>query len=396
MYSEPLDVESRCPMPLPLLRLCLTWPLLLIVDQLSKIGYSPHPSELRRLYSENLALKAVNESLRKELHRARNKRAPMSLSTRLAQVYAYLLTRGNRLFQTKFLGSSPATVKTWTARLRHPFTKPKNPGGRPPVDALIVEWVLKIKRENPRFGAVKISKTLARMGIKVSKFTVARILKAHGLDPIDDNRPKLKKWMGTFKDEVWCMDFFFTHLRKGTEVAILLVSDTFTKEILEIRAFERYRFLDSFRVAGTLVEVFRKWKRHPLKLIHDRDPLFKGQVMRLLAVSEIKELKSPPRYPTMNCFAERALQSIKLEFLNHFRVESVEQLQWLLDEYRTWFNEYRAHEALDGMTPSEYAVGKRIADVTRIDDVRAKRLESVEFADGKLVGYRWVDDEQAA
>ncbi len=56
---------------MPLLRLCLTWPLLLLVDQLSRIGYSPHPSELRRLYSENLALKAVNESLRKELHRAR-------------------------------------------------------------------------------------------------------------------------------------------------------------------------------------------------------------------------------------------------------------------------------------------------------------------------------------
>ncbi len=64
----------------------------------------------------------------------------------MAQVYAYLLTRGNRLFQRKFL-------------------------------------------------AVKISKTLARMGIKVSKFTVARILKEHGVDPIDDYRPKWKKWM---------------------------------------------------------------------------------------------------------------------------------------------------------------------------------------------------------
>ncbi len=377
-----------------LFRLLIHWPLILLIDQLTKIGYSPHPSELRRLYSENLALKAVNESLRLELHKARNKRAPMSFQTRVSQIFAYLLTRGNKLFQDRFFGSSPSTIRKWATRFRHPFAKPKMPLGRPPVDEVIVEWVLRIKRENPRFGAPKISKTLARMGIRVSVYTVSKILKEHGLHPIDDRRSRWEKWAGTFKDEVWAMDFFFTHLRKGTEVAVLLVCDTFTKEILELRAFEGRRFLDSFRIAGSLVEVFRKWKRRPQKLVHDRDPLFKGQVMRLLAVSDIDELKSPPRYPNMNCYAERSVQSVKYELINHIRAETVEELQNFLDEYRTWFNEYRAHEALDGMTPSEFASGKRIADVTRIDDVRVKRLESVEFADGKLVGYRWVDGEE--
>ena len=137
---------------MPIFRLCLFWPLILLVDRLSKVGYSPHPSELRRLYSENLALKAVNESLRKELHKARNKRTPMSFPTRFFQVYAYLLTRENKLFQDKFLGSSPATVKKWGTRLRHPFAKSKNQGGRPVIDEIIVEWVLKIKRGNPRYG----------------------------------------------------------------------------------------------------------------------------------------------------------------------------------------------------------------------------------------------------
>lgn len=291
------------------LRFIIYWPLILLVDQLSRVGYSPHPSELRRLYSENLALKAVNETLRKELHKARNKRVPMSLSARLFQVYAYLLTRGNKLFQDKFLGSSLATIKKWTTRFRHPFAKPKKPVGRPPIDAVIVEWVLKIKRESPRFGSRKISKTLARMGIHVSPYSVAKILREHGLHPIDDHRSKWEKWAGTFKDEVWAMDFFFTHLRKGTEVAVLLVCDTFTKEILELRAYEGRKFLTSNWVAWRLIEVFREWGRRPLKLIHDRDPLFKAQVMRMLAVAEIKELKSPPMYPTMNGYASYCTSS---------------------------------------------------------------------------------------
>ncbi len=33
-------------------------------------------------------------------------------------------TRGNKLFQKKFLGSSPATVRVWATRFRHPF-RPK-------------------------------------------------------------------------------------------------------------------------------------------------------------------------------------------------------------------------------------------------------------------------------
>ncbi len=376
------------------LRFTIYWPLILLIDYLAKIGYSPHPSELRRLYSENLALKAVNESLRMELHKARSKRTPMSLRTRVSQVFAYLLTRGNMLFQKKFLGSSPSTIKTWATRFRHPFRKPKKKTGRPRVDAAIVELVLKIKKESPRFGAKKISQTLARMGIRVSAFSVDKILKEHGLHPIDDHRSRWEKWAGAFKDECWAIDFCFTHLRKGSEVAILLVCDTFTKEILELRAFEGRRHLDSFRVAGSLVEVFRRWKRRPQKLVHDRDPLFKGQVRRMLAVSEIKELKSPPRFPNMNSYAERKVRSVKYELLNHIRAETVEELQFLLDDYRTWFNEYRAHQSLDGMTPSEYAAGKRIADVIRIDDAHKMRLESVEFADGKLVGYRWVEDEE--
>jgi len=379
---------------LRLVQLLIHWPLLLAVDALTKIGNTQHPSELRRIYTENLALKAINESLRMELHKARNKRAPMSIRTRFFQVIAYLLTRGNKLFQDTYFGSDPATVKKWFNRFQHPFAKPKHRGGRPPIDEVIMRWVLQIKRDCPRFGAVKISNTLARMGINVSKFTVASILKKHGLDPIDDKRSVWEKWVGTFKDEAWAMDFFFTHLRKGTRVAIFLVCDTFTKEILALYAFERARFLDSFRVAGTLVEVFRTEKRRPQKLIHDRDPLFKGQVTRLCAVSDIKELKSPPHYPTMNCYAERSLQSVKREFLNHFRSETLEQLQHMLDEYRTWFNEYRTHEALDGMTPLDFAAGQRITDVVRIEDIRAKRLESIEFADGRLIGYRLGENRE--
>ncbi len=49
------------------LRILAYWPLILLIDKLSVLGESRNPSEFRRLYTENLALKACNEALRKEL-----------------------------------------------------------------------------------------------------------------------------------------------------------------------------------------------------------------------------------------------------------------------------------------------------------------------------------------
>ena len=84
-------------------RLLVHWPLLLAVDVLSKLGRTP---ELRRLYTENLTLKALNEVLRSELHRAQGKRKQLSRRSRVSQVFAYLLTRGTSCFRRRNLGKS--------------------------------------------------------------------------------------------------------------------------------------------------------------------------------------------------------------------------------------------------------------------------------------------------
>ncbi len=46
-------------------------------------------------------------------------------------------------------------------------------------------------------------------------------------------------------------------------------------------------------------------------LIHDRDPLFTGEFLGLLAASGVKSVKLPPRSPNLNAHAERFVRSIK-------------------------------------------------------------------------------------
>ena len=46
-------------------------------------------------------------------------------------------------------------------------------------------------------------------------------------------------------------------------------------------------------------------------LIHDRDPLFTAEFLRMLADLGVKSVKLPPRSPNLNAHAERFVRSIK-------------------------------------------------------------------------------------
>jgi transposase InsO family protein len=49
-------------------------------------------------------------------------------------------------------------------------------------------------------------------------------------------------------------------------------------------------------------------------LIHDRDPLFTAEFLKMIADAGVESVKLPPRSPNLNAHAERFVRSIK-EFL---------------------------------------------------------------------------------
>jgi hypothetical protein len=97
-----------------------------------------------------------------------------------------------------------------------------------------------------------------------------------------------------------------------------------------------------------------------------------------------------------NGVAERAIKSVRLELLNHVRVRDVEELQWYLDEFRAYYNEHRANQAMGGQTPAAFGRDSPSAEVISIDEVRRRRLVRRRFAHGLLNAYELVDDRAAA
>jgi transposase len=333
--------------------------LICLVDRLSRLPRSSCPPDAMRLYRENLALKVQLEALAADIARLRGKSARASLRTRAAQVWAYLVTRGNPPFQKHNLSASPRTIQRWATKFRRgPWRPPERQtqGGRPPAAAEGARLVLALKRDNPSWGQKRISQTLRRMGVRVSAPTVQKILEENGFGPPGGDRT-WEAYTSAAKEALWAVDFFVMRTLRGQLLQVMIVVDVCTRELLLLRAYDGWD-VDSTWTMRTLAWAMSETGRTPTAVMHDRAPQFAGQVSRQLA--------------------------------------TVEQLQWYLDEYRVYWNSARCHQGIDGQTPNERAINEPVADVLDLDELRRRKLVRRLFAHGLLNGYSLEPMSEAA
>ena len=78
----------------------------------------------------------------------------------------------------------PETLLRWHRRLvAGAWTSPHYQTGRPALDEDVVPLIIRLARENPRWGHQQIKGELQHLGIRVSVTTIRTMLRRHGLDP---------------------------------------------------------------------------------------------------------------------------------------------------------------------------------------------------------------------
>jgi transposase len=80
---------------------------------------------------------------------------------------------------------TPQTLLRWhreLVRRKWTYWRARTPG-RPPIDPEVVALVLRLARENPRWGCVRICGELRKLGIRISATTVRTLLRRGGLGP---------------------------------------------------------------------------------------------------------------------------------------------------------------------------------------------------------------------
>ena len=246
---------------------------------------------------------------------------------------------------------TPATLLRWHRRLvakRWTFTHQ----GRPPMRRDIRDLVLRVARDNPRWGYQRIVGELKGLGIPVSATTVRTWLRAAGLGP-----------SGTRRGITW-REFVRTHRHS------LLAVDFFTVETLWLQRLYVLFFIESgsrrVHLAGCTLHPGAPWviqcarqltwtlacRPEPVRfLIRDRDQQFTDQFDDVFRSDGIEIVRTPFRAPQANGVAERFVRTARSECLEWLLILNEEQLERVLEVFVTHYNEHRPHRALSLAPP---------------------------------------------
>jgi putative transposase len=226
------------------------------------------------------------------------------------------------------------------------------------------QLALKLERENA-WGYTRILGELKKLGVgKVSRATVANILKENGLDP--GPRRGAGSWDDFLKrhaQTLWACDFFSTKVWTMSglvDVFVLFFIHVGSRRVLLAGVSANPDRAWMVQQARNVAMRFDEEPVKPKYLLRDRDTKFVAEFDAVLESEGLEVVKVAVRAPNQNAVAERFVQSVKSEVLDHFIVCSEKHLRHLLSELLAHYPEERPHQGLGnvplgGVPPSEEA-----------------------------------------
>ena len=264
-----------------------------------------------------------------------------------------------RMLPREVLGSrivTPATLLCWHRQLvaRHWTYRPKAKptGGRPRTAAVICNMVFRFAGENPTWGHRRIHGELVGLGYRVAPATVWNILRNAGPDPVArSSGPSWRQFCRAQATTMLACDFFTvdTVLLRRIYVFFVLEVGTRRVHILGVTRHPAGEWVT--QQARNLMLAFGERADNFRFLVRDRDTKFTASFDALFADAGIAALRSPPRAPKANAYAERWVSTVRRECLDRMLIFHERQLRHVLTEYEDHYNTHRPHRALEQLPP---------------------------------------------
>jgi transposase len=247
---------------------------------------------------------------------------------------------------------SPQTVLRWHRDLvKRKWTyKGKQRPGRPRIAKEVATLVLRLAKENPRWGYQRIQGEMKKLGVPISATAVCSLLRRHGLRPAPRrDGPSWKEFLSEQAAGIIACDFLCVETVCLKTLYVLFFIELHTRRV---------------HLAGVTAHPNSAWVTQQARnlamegrldnarfLIRDRDAKYSGAFDEVFCSEGLRVIRTPMRAPMANAFAERFVRTARRECLEHVLVLGERHLERIIRKYGKHYNEERPHRGLSLQTP---------------------------------------------
>jgi putative transposase len=244
---------------------------------------------------------------------------------------------------------TPATLLRWhreLVRRKWTYRRTGRPG-RPPIDAELRALILRLARENPRWGCIRVRGELRKLGIRVGATTIRTLLRAARLGPAPRRTgPTWSEFLRAQAEGVIACDFFTVETAWLRTLYVLVFIELGSRRI---------------HLSPTTAHPDSAWVTQQARnlalgldgrssairfLIRDRDAKFTGPFDAVLRSEGMRVIRTPVRAPNANARAERVIETMRAECLDWTLILGRGHLDRTLRTYGEHYNRQRPHRAL--------------------------------------------------
>jgi putative transposase len=248
---------------------------------------------------------------------------------------------------------SPRTLLRWHHQLvARRCTYPHRRPGRPPTAPAIRDLVLRMARENPRWGYRPIQGELVGLGHSVAASTVWNILRSAGLHPAARRAgPTWRQFLSAQARAILAVDFAHVDTVFLRRLYVLVVIEHSRRRVYiagitahPTGAWGTQQARNLLMGLGDRADRFRF-------LIRDRDSKFTTAFDAVFTGADIRIIRTPIRAPRANGIAERFIGTLRRECLDHILITGTRHLDAVLREFTHHYNAHRPHRSLHQRPP---------------------------------------------
>lgn len=282
----------------------------------------------------------------------------------------------------------PETVIRWHRELvrRKWAQPPQKKVGRPKINQDTENLIVRLAKENLRWGYYRIEGELKKLGFVASLTTVRNVLDRNGIVPAPVRYGSIgwKTMMNHYKDQLLACDFFTCETIFLKTFYVLIFIELGTRRVHLAGVTTNPDGLWVAQQARQLIWQFEETETSFRCLIRDNDSRFTGAFDTVFESQDIRIVPTPPQTPNANAYSERWVRTVREECLDHLLILNETHLRRVLIEFISYYNSRRPHQALDQQSP-----------IPRVEPAITGEVEGRQILGGIINDYSRAPDTTA-